>query len=92
VSGTLDAQTPPCQAEQARWGFPSSAHLIVEHAGHENTLPVPAVQDAIVRFRLTGELVSETLRMPKLDFLDRAEALRMFSRQPGSSPRSDRSS
>ena len=80
VSGTLDAHTPPYQAEQARWGFPNSAHLIVENAGHESTLPVPAVQDAIVRFLLTGELVSEVVRLPKVDFLDREEALRMLGR------------
>lgn len=81
VSGTLDANTPPHQAEQVRWGFPNSAHLIVENAGHESTLTVPAVQDAIVRFLTTGEAESGFLRLPPLDFLDRREALERLRRR-----------
>ncbi|HKR00279.1 MAG TPA: alpha/beta hydrolase, partial [Pyrinomonadaceae bacterium] len=35
ISGTLDANTPPFQAEEVRWGFPNSVHLVVENGGHE---------------------------------------------------------
>ncbi|HWT03979.1 MAG TPA: alpha/beta hydrolase [Pyrinomonadaceae bacterium] len=49
VSGTLDANTPPFQAEELRWGFPNSAHLIVENGGHE-TLPAAEVQAVVVDF------------------------------------------
>ncbi|MGB0716476.1 MAG: alpha/beta fold hydrolase [Phycisphaerae bacterium] len=50
LSGTLDWNTPPYQAEQVRWGFSRSTHLIVENAGHEQVLPQPAIQDAVVSF------------------------------------------
>ncbi|HYB94896.1 MAG TPA: alpha/beta hydrolase [Vicinamibacterales bacterium] len=50
ISGTLDSNTPPYQAEEVRWGFPNSTHLVIENAGHESTLPRPDVQRAIVDF------------------------------------------
>lgn len=50
ISGSLDSNTPPYQAEQVRWGFPNSVHLIVENAGHESTLPLGEVQKAMVDF------------------------------------------
>ncbi len=49
ISGTLDANTPPFQAEEVRWGFPASTHLIVENGGHE-TLPSADVQAVVVDF------------------------------------------
>ena len=57
VSGSLDSNTPPYQAEQVRWGFPNSVHVIVENAGHESTLPLPDVHKLMVDF-LTGVDVS----------------------------------
>lgn len=57
ISGTLDSNTPPYQAEQLRWGFSNSAHIIVEYAGHEDMLPNPIVQTAIVDF-INGKDVS----------------------------------
>lgn len=50
ISGTLDSNTPPYQAEELRWGFANGSHIIVEYAGHEDTLPNPEVQSAIVDF------------------------------------------
>lgn len=49
ISGTLDTNTPPFQAEELRWGFPNSTHLIVENGGHE-TLPSEEVQSIILDF------------------------------------------
>jgi pimeloyl-ACP methyl ester carboxylesterase len=49
ISGTLDTNTPPFQAEELRWGFPQSTHLVVENGGHE-TLPAEEVQSIIVDF------------------------------------------
>ena len=37
ISGELDFNTPPYQAEMVRWGMPNSTHLIVPNAGHEQT-------------------------------------------------------
>jgi pimeloyl-ACP methyl ester carboxylesterase len=59
VSGDLDFNTPPYQAEEMRWGLPNSTHLIVAHAGHEQTLfqndtAVPVIVDF-----LKGSDVSE---------------------------------
>ena len=50
ISGSLDSNTPPYQAEQVRWGFPNSVHLIVENAGHESTLTIADVQKAMLEF------------------------------------------
>jgi pimeloyl-ACP methyl ester carboxylesterase len=64
ISGSLDSNTPPAQAEEVRYGFRHAAHLVVENGGHE-TLPLRGVQDAVVDFfrgtdlagrRLTAEL------------------------------------
>lgn len=35
MSGTLDLNTPPYQAEEVRWGFPNGQDIIVKNAGHE---------------------------------------------------------
>jgi pimeloyl-ACP methyl ester carboxylesterase len=50
ISGTLDSNTPPYQAEETRWGFSNSAHIIVDYAGHEQTLPNEEVQAAVIDF------------------------------------------
>ena len=58
LSGTLDWNTPPHQADEVRWGFSRATHLVVENAGHEQILPHPEIEKAVVRF-LAGEDVSE---------------------------------
>jgi pimeloyl-ACP methyl ester carboxylesterase len=54
VSGTLDSNAPPYQAEKLRYGFLDSAHMIVDWAGHEDLLTDPGVRAVIARF-LAGE-------------------------------------
>ena len=69
LSGTLDWNTPPYQAEMVRWGFTNATHIIVEGAGHEQITPQPAVQRAIVAF-LKGEDVGEThVVLPPMRFV-----------------------
>lgn len=69
LTGTLDWNTPPYQAEQVRWGFVNATHIIVENAGHEQVLPQPRIQQAIKRF-LKGEDVRDvTLALPPLRFV-----------------------
>ena len=68
VSGTLDSNTPPWQAEEARKGIPNSAHLVVENAGHESTLPVPEVQASIARFLAGESLEDRRIALPALEF------------------------
>lgn len=68
ISGTLDANTPPHQAERVRAGFPHSAHLVVTNAGHEDLLFNPEVEDRILRF-LGGEAPDATrIEAPELRF------------------------
>jgi len=49
LSGSMDSETPPPNAENIRWGFPDSVHIIVENGFHE-TLPASEVQDIVVDF------------------------------------------
>jgi pimeloyl-ACP methyl ester carboxylesterase len=49
LSGSMDSETPPSNAEDVRWGFPNSVHIIVENGFHE-TLPAREVQDIVVDF------------------------------------------
>ncbi len=64
ISGTLDANTPPFQAEELRWGFPFSTHLVVEGAGHESTLPHPDVQQAILDFLRGADVRGRSVAVP----------------------------
>lgn len=73
VSGTLDANTPPFQAEAVRWGFPDSTHLIVENGGHE-TLPSAEVQAVIVDFFKGGNVRGRTVVFARPDFVTVEEA------------------
>ncbi len=76
VSGRLDANAPPYQAEEIRWGLPRGEHLIVAHAGHEDMLGHPEVTDAIVDF-LAGERVEDRrIAREPIDFLSIEEAKR----------------
>ncbi len=66
ISGTLDNNTPPFQADGVRRTFKRSAHLIVENAGHESMLVEPRVQQAVVDF-LRGQDVSRVrIALPPL--------------------------
>jgi len=69
VSGTLDCNTPPYQAEEVRWGFRRSEHLILEGAGHETWMQLPDVHAAIHRF-LGGEAAGAgAVAVPPLRFV-----------------------
>ncbi|MEM7199792.1 MAG: alpha/beta fold hydrolase [Planctomycetota bacterium] len=68
VSGTLDAHTPPEQAERVRQGLPNAGHLVVEHGGHEDLLPDPEVQARILAFLAGGAPTDERLSRPPLRF------------------------
>lgn len=50
VSGDLDANTPPEQAEEARRGFPRSRHLVIRNGGHDALMDLPAVHETIRAF------------------------------------------
>ncbi|MHC4991759.1 MAG: alpha/beta hydrolase, partial [Planctomycetota bacterium] len=69
LSGTLDWNTPPFQAEQLRWGLTNATHIIVENAGHEQVLPHPEVQEAIVKFLAGKPVQGRTVQAPPVRFV-----------------------
>ncbi|MEM6377622.1 MAG: alpha/beta hydrolase [Bacteroidota bacterium] len=69
MSGTLDCNTPPFQAEEVRWGFSNGQHIVVRNAGHEQILRHPQAIDKILDF-LKGENVDGfNLSFPALKFI-----------------------
>lgn len=69
LSGTLDWNTPPHQAEEVRWGFSNATHLIVENAGHEQILPQPAIGKAILDFLRGKDVHGVKVVLPPLKFV-----------------------
>lgn len=68
VSGVLDNNTQPFQAEDVRKTFKNSTHIIIDNAGHESMLTESQVQQTMVQF-LRGEDVSKVkISLPPLKF------------------------
>ena len=68
VSGVLDNNTQPFQAEEVRKTFKKSTHIVIDNAGHESMLVDPQVQQSMVQF-LRGEDVSKVkITLPPLKF------------------------
>jgi len=65
VSGTMDSNTPPYQAEMLRWRFNQSEHLILKYGGHEDMLPHPEIQKAMVAFANGQPVASRTIDQPR---------------------------
>jgi pimeloyl-ACP methyl ester carboxylesterase len=76
ISGTLDSNTPPYQAEQVRWGMPRAMHLIVPNAGHEDLEPNEEVQAAIADYFAGKDVASRQIALPAPDFRSVEEAKR----------------
>lgn len=74
ISGTLDSNTPPYQAEELRWGMPNAVHLVVANAGHEDTLPNAEVQSAIRDFFAGQDVGGRRIALPAPRFLSIEEA------------------
>ena len=69
ISGTLDNNTPPFQADEVRKTFRTSTHLVVENAGHESMLVDTHVQQAIVEYLRGGDVSKTKIALPPLKFL-----------------------
>ncbi len=76
ISGTLDSNTPPYQAEQVRWGMPHAMHIVVTNAGHEDLEPNAEVQAAIADYFAGKDVASRRLALPAPDFRSVDEATR----------------
>ncbi|MCI0387403.1 MAG: alpha/beta hydrolase [Acidobacteria bacterium] len=68
ISGSLDNNTPPFQADEVRRHFKQSAHIVVENAGHESMLDKPETQQAIVDFLLGKDVSRVKIALPPLKF------------------------
>ena len=71
ISGTLDAKTPPFQAEEIRRGFPNSAHIVIDGAVHSNPLFLsnPRIKDIIFDFLGGKPVKDERLVAEPIKFL-----------------------
>jgi|SRR5688572_1461440 len=68
VSGVLDNNTQPFQADEVRKTFKNSTHIVIDNAGHESMLIHPQVQETMVQF-LKGQDVSKVkISLPPLKF------------------------
>ncbi len=68
ISGTLDNNTQPFQADEVRRTFKQSTHIIIENAGHESILVDGQVQQTMVDY-LRGQNVSKVkIALPPLKF------------------------
>lgn len=71
LSGTLDGPTPITSAEEVRRGFDRSEHLVVEGAGHDDTLLVgsPEILDAIAMFFGGGSPLPTRVTLDPIEFV-----------------------
>lgn len=74
LSGSLDPNAPPAQAEEALPGFPNAVHIVVENGSHE-TLPADEVQALIADFFAGTDVAGRTVSFPEPDFPSPAAAL-----------------
>jgi pimeloyl-ACP methyl ester carboxylesterase len=68
VSGALDNNTPPFQADEVRKSFKNSTHIVVDNAGHESTFVEPRVQQAMIDFLLGKDVSKVRVALPPLGF------------------------
>lgn len=70
ISGELDFNTPPHQAEALRWGMTNATHLIVPNAGHEQTfLQNDEAMPVIVDFLAGRDVRDRKIHYPALRFV-----------------------
>ncbi len=80
LSGSMDSETPPSNAEEVRWGIPNSTHIIVEYGFHE-TLPARQVQDVVVDFFSGLDVSGRRIVFERPQFLS-SEQAKAQSSQP----------
>ena len=68
ISGVLDNNTQPFQADEVRKTFKNSTHLIIDNAGHESMLVDPQVQETMVQFLRGQDVRKVKITLPPLKF------------------------
>ena len=76
ISGTLDSNTPPYQAEEIRWTMPYAMHVIVANAGHEDLEPNDEVQALMADYFAGKDVSSRHIAFPPPTFRSVEEAKR----------------
>ncbi|MBK9154463.1 MAG: alpha/beta fold hydrolase [Chloracidobacterium sp.] len=69
VSGELDNNTQPFQAEEVRKTFKTSTHIIVPNAGHESMLTEAPMQQIMVDFLNGKDVSTAKFAQPPLKFV-----------------------
>ena len=68
VSGVLDNNIQPFQADEVRTTFKHSTHIIIDNAGPESMLFDPPVQQTMVQFLIGEEVSKVKISLPPLKF------------------------
>ena len=68
VSGVLDNNTQPFQADEVRKTFKNSTHLVIDNAGHESMLVHQQVQQTMVQFLRGEDVIKVKIALPPLKF------------------------
>lgn len=68
ISGVLDNNTQPFQADEVRRPFKQSTHLVIENAGHESMLTEARVQQTLVDYLRGQDVSAVKIALPPLQF------------------------
>jgi pimeloyl-ACP methyl ester carboxylesterase len=68
ISGVLDNNTQPFQADEVRKTFKNSTHIVVDNAGHESMLVNDQVQQTMVQFLKGDDVTKVKIALPPLKF------------------------
>ena len=69
ISGELDNNTQPFQADEVRKTFKTSTHIIIPNAGHESMVTEERCQQTMVDFLNGKDVSSAKIALPPLKFL-----------------------
>ncbi|MGH9962077.1 MAG: hypothetical protein ACREBC_33935 [Pyrinomonadaceae bacterium] len=82
MSGVLDNNTQPFQADDVRKTFKNSTHLVIDNAGHESILVDPQVQQTMGKHLLHTRMHDEWFIVFDQELIKLNAEVRMKSRNP----------
>jgi pimeloyl-ACP methyl ester carboxylesterase len=68
ISGVLDNNTQPFQADEVRRAFKQSTHIVIENAGHESMLVDAQVQQMMIDYFRGQDVSKMKITLPPLKF------------------------
>jgi pimeloyl-ACP methyl ester carboxylesterase len=69
VTGELDGNTPPAQADEVRNGFPNGVHLVIANGGHGSPITTSDAAAAVVAFLQGNDVGNVRIVAPVPRFL-----------------------